>query len=271
MRQPLLRGLMAATALVLASGVARADETTFCNAYITSLPYTITTQGHYCFNRNLSTAQTTGAAITINTDFVVLDLNNFKLGGGSAGLATAAIGVLATDHSNITVRNGNIRGFAIAIKLYGTTAAQSVNHLVENNVLDGNTSTGVWIHGSNSVIRNNQILNTGGSTAGGAHPWLNCSVAINAAYSDTGSPGGSNIDTIGNLIVGLAPAASGTCFGGANSFGIVSTSGSVAQENSLRGFTTAAFSRIFAAICKGNIVQATNPYSCTLVGTTNHP
>ena len=55
-------------------------------AETTSVPYTITTQGHYCFNRSLSTAQTSGAAITINADFVTLDLNGYRLtGGGSPG------------------------------------------------------------------------------------------------------------------------------------------------------------------------------------------
>jgi hypothetical protein len=47
---------------------AHADETTYCNFYIRSLPYTITTRGHYCFDRNLSTAQTSGNAITINSE-----------------------------------------------------------------------------------------------------------------------------------------------------------------------------------------------------------
>ena len=111
----------ATAVFMLAGATVRADETTFCNAFITSLPYTITTQGHYCFNRNLSTAITAGAAITINSDFVVLDLNNFKPGGGSAGPATTATGVYASNRSNITIRNGNIRGFAFGISLDATS------------------------------------------------------------------------------------------------------------------------------------------------------
>jgi parallel beta-helix repeat protein len=150
------------------AGTAVADETTFCNAFITTLPFTISTQGHYCFNKNLSTAITTGAAITINTDFVVLDLNNFKLGGGSAGFSTSASGIKAIQHSNLTIRNGNIRGFRRGIYIDGGT-----NHVIENNVLDGNTQYGVFLSGTDTggdasptgvLIRNNLVTNTGGST-----------------------------------------------------------------------------------------------------------
>src|SRR6266545_2890279 len=142
--------LLVLACLMGLAGTAAADETTFCNAFVTSLPYTIITQGHYCFNKNLSTAITTGAAITINVDFVVLDLNNFKLGGGAAGLDTDAVGVRSDNHRNITVRNGNIRGFKYGIWLGGTAAG---NLLVENNVLDGNTHRGVQTDGDSAVIR----------------------------------------------------------------------------------------------------------------------
>ena len=113
-----IRNLAAALALVTVgfAGTASADETLYCNTTITTLPFTITTQGHYCFDRNLSTAITSGAAITIAADFVTLDLNNFKLGGGSAGLGTNAFGVYAFDRSNLTIRGGNIRGFAVGIQ-----------------------------------------------------------------------------------------------------------------------------------------------------------
>ncbi|HLQ22236.1 MAG TPA: hypothetical protein VK132_03475 [Gemmatimonadales bacterium] len=152
--------LIVLAALMGLAGTAAADETTFCNFFITTLPYTITTQGHYCFNVNLSTAITTGNAITINSDFVVVDLNNFKLGGGSAGLATNAIGISSVAHRNITIRNGNIRGFKYGISLTGSGGG----HLIENNVLDGNTYYGVRAIGDLVVVRNNIVSNTGGTT-----------------------------------------------------------------------------------------------------------
>src|SRR5438876_3313560 len=129
------RHAVLAASLLTAAGLAGADETTFCNAYITTLPYTITMQGHYCFDRNLSTAMTSGNAITINSDFVVVDLNNFKLGGGAAGLGTTTIGIHSDSHRNITIRNGNIRGFLVGIEFLGGSSAGG--NVIENNVLDG--------------------------------------------------------------------------------------------------------------------------------------
>jgi hypothetical protein len=160
MRRIVSRLLAGLLAVVLAPALAAADETTFCNAYIRSLPYTITTQGHYCFDRNLSTSMTSGSAITINVDFVLLDLNNFKLGGGGAGLGTNANGINSQNHRNITVRNGNIRGFYVGIALEG-----GGNYTVENNLLDGNTYIGMSIDGDLVNVHDNVVSNTGGSTA----------------------------------------------------------------------------------------------------------
>jgi len=157
--------LVVLACLMALAGTAAADETTLCNTFITTLPFTISTQGHYCFNKNLSTAITSGNAITINADFVVLDLNNFKLGGGSAGLGTNTNGIFANNRRNITVRNGNIRGFRIGVNLDGDTTA-SGNHVVENNVLDGNTVMGMHVIGDTLIVRNNLVSNTGANTLG---------------------------------------------------------------------------------------------------------
>ena len=138
---------------------ARADETTLCNAYITTLPYTITKQGHYCFDRNLSTAITIGSAINIAADYVVLDLNNFKLGGGAAGDTSSAIGIASVNHRNITIRNGNIRGFSSGIVLLDE--GNSAGHLIEHNLFDGNLSQAITVEGDGVVIRYNRVINTG--------------------------------------------------------------------------------------------------------------
>jgi hypothetical protein len=152
------------TGTVALAGPAAADETTYCNNYIRTLPYTITVQGHYCFNKNLSTAITDGAAITIEVDYVVLDLNNFKLGGGAAGLGTQAVGVRAVDRKNVTIRNGNIRGFYQGILLGQTVEGGSAANVIENNLLDGNTHNGLRADGTGIIVRGNTVLNTGGST-----------------------------------------------------------------------------------------------------------
>ena len=223
------------------AGTARADETTLCNTFITAVPFTITAQGHYCFNRNLSTGMTTGNAITINVDYVVLDLNNFKLGGGSAGLGTTTVGVFSRNHRNITVRNGNIRGFKVGVELVGTFAG---NIVVENNVLDGNTSTGSETDGDSSVVRNNLVTNTGGSTVD-----TNWAYGIYADYSNTSS--GSNGASVvrDNVIT--------------NTFSVNGTTGigaTVVDHNIVAlGETGGAFNRgIWAEVCRDNTVLTSN-------------
>jgi len=157
------QALLAATLALGPVPAVHADETLMCNATITSLPYTITTQGHYCFDRNLSTAQTAGAAITINADFVTLDLNGFKLGGGAAGPATLTTGVAATDRKNLVIRNGNIRGFRSGI-FVGGAASKAV--IIEDMRLDENMTNGIVVFGNNHVLRDNSVSDSGGNTTG---------------------------------------------------------------------------------------------------------
>lgn len=132
---------------------------------ILSVPFTITNPGIYCVNTDLTTAITSGAAITVSANVVTIDLNGRRLGGGFAGTASQTAGILAIDRRNITIRNGTIRGFREGISIRATGIGQSTGHLIEDIQADGNTYNGIRLTGTNSVIRNNQVSNTGGSTA----------------------------------------------------------------------------------------------------------
>ena len=72
-------GSAALVAMMAFAGAASA-ETVNCTA-ITSVPYTITTPGLYCLTSDLSTAMSSGNAITIQANSVVLELNSHKIGG----------------------------------------------------------------------------------------------------------------------------------------------------------------------------------------------
>ena len=157
----LFASLLVLLALVLGAAPARA-ETVNCTA-ITTLPAIITVQGVYCFTGNLATDMTTGNAIDIQTDNVVLDLNGFQLDGFAAGLGTQATGIFASNRQNITIKNGTIRGVFIGILLDNGSS-----HVVEDIRADQNTSEGIDVRGLASIIRNNQVVATGGSTAFGA-------------------------------------------------------------------------------------------------------
>jgi len=139
-------------------------ETTNCTA-ITSVPYTITVPGIYCLNGNLETSITSGNAITINTNNVIIDLNGRKLGGGSAGTATEARGIYAHGRKNITIKNGTIRGFHYGVLLGDITPyTTSQGHIIEDIRADMNTHMGIEVLGRGNIIRNNQVVDTGGST-----------------------------------------------------------------------------------------------------------
>ena len=150
-------------AIMLFSSTAQA-ETTQCTP-ITSIPTTITTQGIYCLTGNLSGNLASGYAITIATNNVTIDFNGYKLGNLGAGPATAAYGIYASQKKNITIRNGSIRGFYYGIALSDVSPyTSSSGHLIEDVRLDGNTYRGMFIMGTGNIIRNNQVVKTGGST-----------------------------------------------------------------------------------------------------------
>jgi hypothetical protein len=148
-------------ALMLSTVSTRA-ETINC-VPITVVPVTITVQGIYCFTQHLNSGSTTGNAIDIQTNNVILDLNGWKLGGLAAGLGTQANGIYADNRANITIKNGTVRGFYEGIRLNDSSGA-SLGHVVENIRADQNTHVGIEVAGRGSLIRNNQVVLTGGST-----------------------------------------------------------------------------------------------------------
>lgn len=189
-----------------------------CTGFIDSLPTTISTQGTWCLRHDLSTAVTSGSAITVTTNNVTIDCNDFKVGGLAAGAGTDAIGIYASSRYNTTIRNCNIRGFLSGIYLY-----VGGGHLVEHNSLDGNTYVAIYVSGAGSTIRDNRVIDTGASTftLGGAD-------GIYASYG---------VDVIGNIVNGVAATPLG---GNVTSYGISTTAngeGSV-TGNRVRGLTS---------------------------------
>ena len=98
--RPLITLLFSVLSLAFIFLSAAQAETTECTV-ITSLPYAINTQGIYCLKGNLESNMTSGNAITINTNNVVLDLNGYKIGGLAAGAGTNANGIFAGQRQNI--------------------------------------------------------------------------------------------------------------------------------------------------------------------------
>ena len=215
-----------------------------CTGFIDSLPASITTQGTWCLRRDLSTAVASGAVITVNTNNVIIDCNDFKLGGLAAGASTSTTGILGLDRLNITVRRCNVRGFLEGIALVG---ANGGGHVVEDNRLDGNTAIGIDVHGDGSVIRRNLVRATGGGTGTLA---IGSATAIWSIYG---------VDVMDNTIDGVAPTPGEG--GNATAMGIYKygTGGSV-SENKIRGLAGSGESNwgIYAPLSAGRSTMRGN-------------
>jgi parallel beta-helix repeat protein len=219
-----------------------------CTGFISSLPATISTQGTWCLNKDLSTIMTSGDAITIAANNVTLDCNHFKIGGLGAGMSTQANGIRAVYQRNVTVRNCNVRGF-----LRGVYITYYSGHVVENNRLEQNRLYGIWVWGSGSTIRNNFVVDTGGAQFEAA-----------GIYSMTGG------DILGNTINGVAPGETG---GQTNAFGILAEwhRGSI-NGNRVRGVAGAnhwlygILVHSSRGMIRGNDVQGPGPGVASAIG-----
>ena len=194
--------------------VRAAESYDACAGFIDSIPTTITTQGVWCLRKDLSTAITSGNAITIATNNVTIDCNDFKLGGLAAGNGSSARGIYAENRQNATVRNCNIRGFN-----HGILLSYGAGHLVEDNRLDNNLLAAINVMADNSRIRRNAVYDTGGRT-GAIYTY-----GIQASA-----------DIIDNTVAGLfADAAGGELYGI-----LAYTPGAQVRDNTVSGFDMVA-------------------------------
>jgi chitinase len=130
---------------------------------IVSLPYTITVSGSYCVQQNLETSLTDGSAITIEADSVVLDLQGFTLDGSGGGAGSQADGIRAEGRSNVTVRNGTVRGFYRGIVLEdGDPYPAMGGNRVDRVLSEASLYAGIWAQGRGAQVRRSRVNGTGG-------------------------------------------------------------------------------------------------------------
>jgi hypothetical protein len=205
LRALLITVIVSLTALLNPTTVHAAQSYDNCTGFITSLPATITTQGTWCLNADLTAAITGGAAITVAANNVTIDCNDFKLGGLAAGAGTFAYGIFADTRDNLTIRRCNVRGF-----FFGTYLINGSGHLVEDNRFDSNTNTGIDVESNRSIIRRNLVIATGGSSVVGP------SIGI---YSS------GSVDVLDNTVNGVT--AGGTNNGASGIFITTNSNGSI--------------------------------------------
>jgi len=220
----MLRILLAAVLLTAGVFSSAHAETTLCTE-IASVPATISTQGVYCLKHDLATAIASGAAITIATNNVTIDCNDFKIGGLAAGVSTNAEGINAGDRVNVTIRHCDIRGFRVGIDIWGSSSS----HLIEDNRLDLITERAIYLQGDNLVVRRNRILETGGRPGTPQSTVVlaqgNGELTDNFINGDAPVPSSGTAYAVGiglldgpfriegNFVTGLVPAGSGTARG----------------------------------------------------------
>jgi hypothetical protein len=203
-----------------------------CTGTISALPAVIATQGTWCLKGDLSTNITSGSAISINTNNVTIDCNNFKLGGLAAGAGTSTYGISASTRLNATVRHCNIRGFYVGVFLFGVGGG---GHAVEDNRFDNNTRISIFVQGDGSVVQRNRVFDTGGSSLTGTPNIYGIATqysvdvldyTVSGVTATTGAGGyafgiapDSNLDgrVIGNGVRGLLKDGAGHAYGIYNS------------------------------------------------------
>jgi len=193
---------------------------------ISSLPFTITTQGSYHLTANL-TATGSGLGITISADNVTLDLNGFALVGGGSG-QVAGINVSGT-HKNIQIRNGTVRGWTNG----GVNASNATNSVIQGLRVSNNSASTAFFNvaalsvGSGSTVKDcfvAQNPNCHGIAAGNASFVSSCVVSANT--SGAGIRAGDTCYIVGNI-------------SDFNSTGILMGSGNRIESNSCTSNTSA--------------------------------
>ena len=228
-----LAPLLVIACLLAAVPTARAAESLdACGGrYVDSLPAVISTPGVWCLRKDLSTAMSSGNAITINTNNVTFDCNGYRVGGLAAGDGSTTYGVSVASRQNVTLRNCTFRGFFTGASMSGS------GHLVEDNRFDDMLSAGLIITGDGHMVRRNQVIDTGGWSEGGNSVGIVAGAdvldnIVSNVFTSAGSAIGirqvGDLARIrGNTIRGLQP-------GGANgAYGIQVAGEEVAIEDNL--------------------------------------
>jgi len=240
------------TAVTGAAAPAPATESyDACVGFIDSVPAVITTQGIWCLRQDLDTSASSGHMIEIQTNNVTIECNGFRMRGSGGGSSTTAVGIYAASRLNLAIRHCTIRGFGEGIKLIGGS-----DYIVENNLLDQSRVIGIETSGAGSVVRRNNVVNTGGSPGNGqGYPIFAegdvidnvvdgvyaadsvVNFTANGIYSPTDTATNFGIVIQGNRIRNLTPKGTGEAIGiTSNGSGVAVRDNAIGQASSTTGF-----------------------------------
>jgi hypothetical protein len=276
LRRYVLHLVLACLILMAMSAAIAEAETTICTPINqASIPFSINAPGVYCLTSDLVSFANSGNVITINTNNVVIDLNDHRIGGGGGGggSATQAIGIYGNQHFNVTIRNGIIRGFYYGIKLEDTSGTTSYGNVVEGIRFDDNTYCALYVAGLGNRLRYNGVLHTGWSTATGiVDAYGIYSIGSSARVRDNFVSGTTEKAGGNSYAIYLASAndsmvegnqVSNPALGPGTSNGIyVNSSNVIAKDNTIFNMTNGLFFVDGTGIYKNNFaVQVAVPFT----------
>jgi hypothetical protein len=152
MKRLFTNSILAASSLLLS--VASYGQTP-----ITSVPFTISSGGLYVVTAQLVYSASTGNAITVNANNVIIDLNGHYLICSVSG--NSATGIFADNKLNIRVRNGEILKFFHGVGFdFSSGTNNNIGHVVES-IGFWNNNIGVWFHQTKASVVRNCIFNGG--------------------------------------------------------------------------------------------------------------
>lgn len=131
---------------------------------ISKVPFTITKPGIYLMKSNRVLDNLNAVAITVKVSDVVIDLGGHVLSTTApADETNNAVGIASTivGNANVTIRNGELRGFIIGVNMGDSNAPAQGRLLLENLVLSQSGVSGLELSGAQVEVRNCSLRNTG--------------------------------------------------------------------------------------------------------------
>jgi len=128
-------------------------------ASIGSVPFEVKNPGTYCLERSLELGSESRSpfAIVAPSD-TTIDLKGFTLQGPGKG-----VGVFGNNVQRLNVRNGTIKGFGVGVLVVAMKPSPiPARNVIENLHLQSNTTAGLWIAGTDTIVRNSRISKSGG-------------------------------------------------------------------------------------------------------------
>jgi parallel beta-helix repeat protein len=142
---------------------------------ITSLPYTITTQGSYIISQNLKSGW---HGIKVQANNVTIDLNGYTISGNNA---SGGYGIYMSGRSNVEIRNGTIRNFG-SHGIYEDSYSGNSHRVINVRVMN-NKGSGIRMVGDNYMVKDCNASNNG--TVGiDLYSTKSSSISGNTAYGN---------------------------------------------------------------------------------------